>query len=132
LDANRAAELEAHGRTGAGLDERIANLEDAGRLSRTEKELRRVAAVKRRVTTALFRGEDENFGVARGVGANGVGRGDDEAARDLVATDAPKEQADVLAGACLGAFLVERLDADHDGATVSADDVDLLAHPKDA
>ena len=60
--------------------------------------------------------------------------GQDLAALDLVALDAPQEAADVVAGVALVEELLEHLDAGHDdlAGRLDADDLDLVADLDDA
>ena len=62
------------------------------------------------------------------------GLGQDLAALDLVALDAPDEAADVVAGAALVEELLEHLDAGHDDLAggLDADQLDLVADLDDA
>ena len=62
------------------------------------------------------------------------GLGQDLAALDLLALDAPDEAADVVAGAALVEELLEHLDAGHDDLAggLDADQLDLVADLDDA
>ena len=68
------------------------------------------------------------------MGLDGAGLGEDLAALDVVALDAPQEAADVVAGAPLVEELLEHLDAGDDdlAGRADADDLDLVADLDDA
>jgi hypothetical protein len=68
------------------------------------------------------------------VGLDRAGLGQDLAALDLVALDAPQEAADVVAGAALVEELLEHLDAGHDDLAggLDPDQLDLVGDLDDA
>src|SRR4029078_4282962 len=69
-----------------------------------------------------------------GVGLDGARLGEDLAALDLLALDAPDEAADVVAGATLVEELLEHLDAGDDdlAGRLAPDQLDLVADLDDA
>ena len=81
------------------------------------------------MAAALLLGQDVDLGGELGVRLDRAGLGQDLAALDLLALDAPDEAADVVAGLALVEQLLEHLDAgDHDLAGgLDPDQLDLVA-----
>src|SRR3954467_5829837 len=108
---------------------------DARHVRGAEVELRAVVVEERRVPATLVLAEDVDLGLEVGVRSGGAGLDDDLAALDLLALDAAKQQADVLARLALVEQLAEHLDAG-DGRRhllfLDADDVDRLVDLDDA
>ena len=86
------------------------------------------------MAAALLLGQDVDLGGELGVGLDRAGLGQDLAALDLLALDAPQEAADVVAGAALVEQLLEHLDAGDDDLAggLDADQLDLVADLDDA
>jgi hypothetical protein len=101
----------------------------AGHVGRTEVELRAVAGEERRVTAALFLGQDVDFRLELRVRRDALGLGEHLAALELFLLDTAEEHADVLAGLAFVERLVEGLDAGNDGAArrLESDDLDGVA-----
>src|SRR3954454_13311972 len=114
----------------------LGEVHDTGHVGGPEVELGTVVVVERRVTAALVLAQDVDVGVEVGVRGDRTRLHDDLATLDVLALDATKEQADVLARAPLVEELAEHLDAGGDGlgrgAGVDADDLDLLVDLEDA
>src|SRR5215208_4175646 len=85
-----------------------------GHVGRTEVELRPVAVEERRVAPALLLLEDVDLGLELRVRRDRAGLAEDLPALDLLALDAAKEAADVVARATLVEDLAEHLHAGHD------------------
>src|SRR5688572_12431321 len=95
LEGDRGDELDAHLDVVAGHDHLGPGREPdgPGDVRGPEVELGPVAVVERRVAAALLLGQDVDLGGELGVGLDGAGLGQDLAALDLVALDAPQEAA---------------------------------------
>src|SRR5690606_18272071 len=133
LDGDGRDQLHVHPHVVAGhahLDA-LRQLDLAGDVGGPEVELGPVAVEERRVTAALFLGQDVDLGLNLGVRLDGPGRRQHLAALHLVLVDAAQQAADVVAGHGLVQDLAERLDAgDHGLARLvgETDDLDLVAH----
>src|SRR5690349_9551899 len=136
LDGDRGDELDAHLDVVAGHDHLgpIGQPDGAGHVGRAQVELGPVAVVEGGVPAALLLGQDVDLGGELGVGLDRGRLGQDLAALDLVALDAPDETADVVAGAALVEELLEHLDAGDDDLAggLDADELDLVADLDDA
>src|SRR3954447_9872780 len=116
LEGDRGDELDAHLDVVAGHDH-LGALGQADRdrdVGRPEVELRPVAVVERRMAAALLLGQDVDLGAELRVRLDRARLGEDLAALDLLALDAPDEAADVVAGTALVEELLEHLDAGDD------------------
>ena len=120
----------------AGHDHLGATLEPdgPGDVGGAQVELGPVAVVEGGMAAALLLGQDVHLGHELGVGLDRAGLGEDLAALDVVALDAPQEGADVVPRAALVEQLLEHLDAGHDhlAGGLDTDDLDLLADLDDA
>ena len=116
LEGDRGDQLDGHLDVVAGHDHLgpVGQADGAGDVGRPEVELGPVAVVERGVAAALLLGQDVDLGGELRVGLDRARLGQDLAALDLVALDAPDEAADVVAGAALVEELLEHLDAGHD------------------
>src|SRR3954447_13610382 len=136
LDGDRGDELDAHLDVAAGHDHlgALGQPDGPGDVGRAQGELRPVAVVEGGMAAALLLGQDVDLGGELGVGLDRATLGQDLAALDLLALDAPDEAADVLARLALLEQLLEHLDAgDHDLAgRLDADELDLVADLDDA
>src|SRR4051794_32721740 len=105
-----------------------------GHVGRPQVELRPVAVVEGGVAAALLLRQDVDLGGELGVGLDRARLGQDLAALDLLALDAPDQAADVVAGAALVEELLEHLDAGDDdlAGRLDADELDLVADLDDA
>src|SRR5450631_151208 len=106
----------------------LGQVHHSGHVRGTEVELRTVVVVERRVTAALFLGQDVDVGVELGVRGDRAGLADDLPALDVLALGAAKQQTDVLARTTLVEQLAEHLDAGDDGLgrlVLDTDDLDL-------
>src|SRR3954451_670260 len=131
LDGDRGDELDAHLDVVAGHDHlgALGQPDGAGDVGRAQVELRPVAVVEGGMAAALLLGQDVDLGGELGVRLDRARLGQDLAALDLLALDAPDEAADVVAGLALLEQLLEHLDAGDDDLAggLDADDLDLLA-----
>ena len=136
LDGDRGDQFDAHLDVVAGHDHLgpVGQPDGPGHVGRAQVELRPVAVVERGMAAALLLGQDVDLGGELGVGLDRAGLGQDLAALDLLALDAPDEAADVVAGLTLVEQLLEHLDAgDHDLAGgLDPDQLDLVADLDDA
>src|SRR5207244_2744860 len=136
LERDRGDELDAHVDVVAGHDHLgpLGQADRAGDVGRAEVELGPVAVVERGMPAALLLGQDVNPRDERRVGRDRAALGQDLAALDVLALDAPQEAADVVPGAALVEQLLEHLDAGHDDLSggPDADDLDLVADLHDA
>ena len=136
LEGDRGDQLDGHLDVVAGHDHLgpVGQADGAGDVGRAEVELGPVAVVERGVPAALLLGQDVDLGGELGVGLDRARLGQDLAALDLVALDAPDEAADVVAGAALVEELLEHLDAGDDDLAggLDADQLDLVADLDDA
>ena len=112
----------------------VGQADGPGHVGRAQVELRPVAVVEGGVAAALLLGQDVDLGGELGVRLDRAGLGQDLAALDLVALDAPDEAADVVAGLALVEQLLEHLDAGDDDLAggLDADQLDLVADLDDA
>src|SRR4029450_8059432 len=131
LDGDRGDELDAHLDVVAGHDHLgpVGQPDRPGHVGRAEVELGPVAVVERGVPPALLLGQDVDLGGELRVGLDRARLGQDLAALDLLALDAPDEAAHAVAGLALVEQLLEHLDAgDHDLAGgLDPDQLDLVA-----
>src|SRR3954468_6620094 len=136
LDGDGGDELDAHLDVVAGHDHLgpVGQADGPGHVGRAQVELRPVAVVEGGMAAALLLGQDVDLGGELGVGLDRARLGQDLAALDLVALDAPDEAAHVVPGAALVEELLEHLDAgDHDLAGgLDPDELDLVADLDDA
>src|SRR5665647_343210 len=113
----------------------LGEVHNSGHVRRTEVELRAVVLVERRVTAALFLGQDVDVRVELRVRSDRARLADDLTALDVLALGATKQQTNVLACASLVKQLTEHLDTGDDGlgrAVLDADDLDLGVDLEDA
>src|SRR5215831_15916589 len=131
LDGDRGDELDAHLDVVAGHDHLgpVGQTDRPGHVGRAQVELRAIAVVEGGMAAALLLGQDVDLGGELGVGLDRGRLGQDLAALDLVALDAPDETADVVAGLALVEQLLEHLDAGDDDLAggLDADELDLVA-----
>src|SRR6476661_2315179 len=136
LDGDRGDELDAHLDVVAGHDHLgpLGQPDGPGDVGRAQVELRPVAVVEGGMAAALLLGQDVDLGGELGVRLDRATLGQDLAALDLLALDAPDEAADVVAGLALVEQLLEHLDAGHDDLAggLHADQLDLVADLDDA
>src|SRR5688572_11915453 len=136
LEGDRGDQLDGHLDVVAGHDHLgpVGQPDGAGHVGRAQVELRAVAVVEGGVAAALLLGQDVDLGTELGVRLDRATLGQDLAALDLLALDAPDEAAHVVPGAALVEQLLEHLDAgDHDLAgRLDADQLDLVADLDDA
>src|SRR6187402_3297833 len=136
LEGDRGDQLDGHLDVVAGHDHLgpVGQPDGAGDVGRAEVELGPVAVVERGVAAALLLGQDVDLGAELGVGLDRARLGQDLAALDLLALEAPDAAADVVAGLALLEELLAHLDAgDHDLAgRLDADQLDLVADLDDA
>src|SRR3954449_2429140 len=136
LEGDRGDQLDAHLDVVAGHDHlgAVGQADRPGDVRRPQVELRPVAVVEGGMAGALLLGQDVDLGGELGVGLDGAGLGEDLAALDLLALDAPDQAADVVAGAALVKELLEHLDAGDDdlAGRLDADELDLVADLDDA
>src|SRR5690348_14417253 len=136
LEGDRGDELDAHLDVVAGHDHLgpVGQPDRPGHVGRAQVELGPVAVVEGGVAAALLLGQDVDPGGELRVRLDAGGLGQDLAALDLVALDAPDQAADVVAGLALVEELLEHLDAgDHDLAgRLDPDQLDLVADLDDA
>src|SRR3954454_8226946 len=136
LDGDRGDELDAHLDVVAGHDHLGALGQPDGPrdVGRAQVELRPVAVVEGGMAAPLLLCQDAEPGGELGVGLDRATLGQDLAALDLLALDAPDEAADVVPRLALLEQLLEHLDAgDHDLAgRLDADELDLVADLDDA
>src|SRR4029077_6346435 len=112
----------------------VGQADRARDVGRPEVELGPVAVVEGGMAATLLLGQDVDLGLELGVGLDAARLGQDLAALDLVALDAPQEAADVVAGPALVEELLEHLDAGDDDLAggFHADELDLVADLDDA
>src|SRR6185503_2163159 len=136
LEGDRGDQLDGHLDVVAGHDHLgpVGQADGPGHVGGAQVELRPVAVVEGGMPAALLLGQDVDLGGELGVRLDRARLGQDLAALDLVALDAPDETADVVAGLTLVEQLLEHLDAgDHDLAgRLDADQLDLVADLDDA
>src|SRR6187431_189945 len=136
LEGDGGDELDAHLDVVAGHDHLgpVGQADGSGHVRRAQVELRTIAVVEGGMAAALLLGQDVDLGLELGVGLDRARLGQDLAALDLLALDAPDEAAHVVAGLALVEQLLEHLDAgDHDLAGgLDADQLDLVADLDDA
>src|SRR3954464_3345540 len=136
LDGDRGDELDAHLDVVPGHDHlgALGQPDGPGDVGRAQVELRPVAVVEGGMATTLLLGQDVDLGGELGVGLDRARLGQDLAALDLLALDAPDEAADVVAGLALLEQLLEHLDAGHDdlAGRLDAPELDLVADLDDA
>src|SRR3954468_5320327 len=136
LEGDRGDELDAHLDVVAGHDHlgALGQPDGPGDVGRAQVELRPVAVVEGGMAAALLLGQDVDLRRELGVGLDRARLGQDLAALDLLALDAPDEAADVVAGLALLEQLLEHLDAGHDdlAGRLDADELDLVADLDDA
>src|SRR6185369_7352436 len=136
LEGDRGDQLDGHVDVVAGHDHLgpVGQPDGAGDVRRLEVELGPVVVVERGVPAVLLLGQDVDPGDELRVGLDRARLGQDLAALDLVALDAPDEAADVVAGAALVEELLEHLDAGDDDLPggLDADQLDLVADLDDA
>src|SRR6476469_5717602 len=136
LDGDRGDELDAHLDVVAGHDHLgpVGQPDRAGHVGRAQVELRAVAVVEGGMAATLLLGQDVDLGGELGVGLDRATLGQDLAALDLVALDAPDEAAHVVAGAALVEQLLEHLDAGDDDLAggIDPDQLALVADLHDA
>src|SRR6187200_911954 len=136
LDGDRGDQLDAHLDVVAGHDHLgpVGQPDGAGHVGGAQVELGPVAVVEGRVPAALLLGQDVDLRGELGVGLDRGALGQDLAALDLVALDAPDEAAHVVAGLTLVEQLLEHLDTGHDdlAGRLDADHLDLVADLDDA
>src|SRR3990170_6421898 len=101
----------------------------ARHVRRAEVELRTVVAEERRMTAALFLGQDVSLGLELGVRLDRARLAQHLAALHVLALRATKQHAHIVARLALVEQLAEHLDAGADGLLhrADADDLDLLA-----
>src|SRR3954464_13421826 len=136
LERDRGDQLDAHLDVVAGHDHLrpVGQADRPGHVGRAQVELGPVAVVEGGVAAAPPPGQDVGLGGELRVGLDAARLGQDLAALDLVALDAPDQAADVVAGLALVEELLEHLDAgDHDLAgRLDPDELDLVADLDDA
>src|SRR3954453_4104274 len=136
LEGDRGDQLDAHIDVVAGPDHLrpVGQADGAGDVGRAQVELGPVAVVERGVPAALLLGQDVDLGGELGVGLDRARLGQDLAALDLLALDAPDQAADVVAGAALVQQLLEHLDAGDDdlAGRLDPDQLDLVGDLDDA
>src|SRR6476661_4227467 len=136
LEGDRGDELDAHLDVVAGHDHLgpLGQADGAGDVGRAEVELGPVAVVERGMAAALLLRQDVDLRGELRVGLDAARLGEDLAALDLLALDAPDEAADVVAGATLVEELLEHLDAGDDdlAGRLDPDQLDLVADLDDA
>src|SRR4051812_8741507 len=130
LEGDRGDELDAHLDVVAGHDHLgpVGQPDGSGDIGRAQVELGPVAVVEGGVAAALLLGQDVDLRRELGVGLDRARLGQDLAALDLLALDAPDQAADVVPGAALVEELLEHLDAgDHDlPGRLDPDQLDLV------
>src|ERR1700675_2708986 len=116
LEGDRVDQLDAHLDVVAGHDHLgpLGQADRAGDVGRAEVELGPVAVVERGMAAALLFRQDVDLRRELRVGLDRARLGEDLAALDLLALDAPDQAADVVAGAALVQQLLEHLDAGDD------------------
>src|ERR1044071_3588623 len=131
LDGDGGDQLDAHLDVVAGHDHLgpVGQTDGPGHVGRAQVELRPVAVVEGGMAAALLLGQDVDLGGELGVGLDRARLGQDLAAFDLLALDAPDEAAHVVAGLALVEQLLEHLDAGDDDLAggLDADQLDLVA-----
>src|SRR3990170_3681618 len=131
LEGDGRDELDAHLDVVAGHDHlgALGQGDGPGDVGGAQVELRAVAVVEGRVAAALVLGEHVDLGPEAGVGLDGAGLGEDLAALDVVALEAPQQGAHVVAGLARVEQLVEHLHAGDDDLAggPDADQLDLVA-----
>src|SRR3954468_13452720 len=136
LEGDRGDELDGHLDVVAGHDHlgSLGQPDGARDVGRAEVELRPVAVVEGGMAAALLLGQDVDLGTELRVRLDRAGLGEDLAALDLLALDAPDEAADVVAGAALVEELLEHLDAGDDdlAGRLDPDQLDLVGDLDDA
>src|SRR5258706_7249202 len=136
LEGDRGDELDAHLDVVAGHDHLgpLGQADRPGDVGRAQVELRPVAVVEGGMAAALLLGQALGLRRELRVGLDAARLGEDLAALDLLALDAPDEAADVVAGATLVEELLEHLDAGDDDLAggLDADQLDLVADLDDA
>src|SRR3982751_1034923 len=136
LDGDRGDELDAHLDVVAGHDHlgALGQPDGSGDVGRAQVELRPVAVVEGGMAATLLLGQDVDLRGELGVGLDRARLGQDLAALDLLALDAPDEAADVVARLALLEQLLEHLDAGDDdlAGRLDADELDLVADLDDA
>src|SRR3954447_5416169 len=136
LEGNRGDQLDGHLDVVAGHDHlgSLGQPDRARDVGRAEVELRPVAVVEGGMAAALLLGQDVDLGTELRVRLDRAGLGEDLAALDLLALDAPDEAADVVAGTALVEELLEHLDAGDDdlAGRLDPDQLDLVADLDDA
>src|SRR6185437_2935211 len=112
----------------------LGQADDAGHVRGAEVELRTIVGEERRVTAALFLGEDIGLSLELGVRLDGAGLAQHLAALDVLALGAAQQTADVVASLALIEQLTEHLDAGDDRLRrrLEADDLDFLPNLDDA
>src|SRR5260221_3254577 len=116
FDGDRVDQLDANRDVVTGHDHlgSLGQADRPGHVGGAKVELRAVAVVEGGMAATLLLGQDVDLGAELGVGLDRAGLGEDLAALDLLALDAPDEAAHVVAGAALVEQLLEHLDAgDH-------------------
>src|SRR5262245_37689519 len=105
----------------------------AGHVGGAEIELRTVVGEERRVTAALFLGEDIGFRLELSVRLDGAGLAQYLAALDFLALGAAQQAADIVAGLALVKQLAEHLDARNHSLLcgTDTDDFDFFADLND-
>src|SRR4249919_2255616 len=136
LEGDRGDQLDRHLDVVAGHDHlcAVGQADGPGHVGRAQVELRAIAVVEGGMAATLLLGQDVDLGGELGVGLDRAALGQDLAALDLVALDAPDETADVVAGAALVEQLLEHLDAGDDDLAggLDPDQLDLVADLDDA
>src|SRR3954453_12808788 len=136
LEGDRGDQLDGHLDVVAGHDHlgSVGQADGAGHVGRAEVELRPVAVVEGGMAAALLLGQDVDLGTELRVRLDRARLGEDLAALDLLALDAPDEAADVVAGPALVEELLEHLDAGDDdlAGRLDADQLNLVADLDDA
>src|SRR5213083_2400280 len=136
LEGDRGDQLDAHLDVVAGHDHLgpVGQADRPGDVGRPEVELGPVAVVERGMAAALLLGQDIDLRRELRVGLDRARLGQDLAALDLLALDAPDQAADVVPGAALVEELLEHLDAGHDdlAGRLDADQLDLVTDLDDA
>src|SRR3954447_21969701 len=131
LDGDRGDELDAHLDVVPGHDHlgTLGQADGPRDVGRAQVELRPVAVVEGGMAATLLLGQDVDLGGELGVGLDRARLGQDLAALDLLALDAPDEAAHVVAGLALVEELLEHLDpGDHYLAGgLDPDQLDLVA-----
>src|SRR5262249_13138199 len=107
---------------------------DTGHVGGAEVELRTVVGEERRVTAALFLGEDVSLSLELGGRLDRAGLAQHLAALDVLALGAAEQRADVVAGLTLIEQLAEHFDAGDGGllGRTQTDDLDFLTDLDDA